>query len=73
MSLDLTDGESTLTEVITLANGDPDICHQMASLGHNELFTVYKNSGKQLILHFISMAQCNVRLFCIKASIWAYV
>ena len=24
-------------QAITGANGDPDVCHHMASLGHNEL------------------------------------
>ena len=46
MSLDFTDDQSTLVQVmacavrqqaITWANVDPDICRHMASLGHNEL------------------------------------
>ena len=46
MPLDLTDENSTLVQVmacairqqaITWANVDPDLCHQMASLGLNEL------------------------------------
>ena len=44
--LDLTDGKSTLVQVmawcrqaqaITWANVDPDLCRHMVSLGHNEL------------------------------------
>ena len=41
MSLDLTDDKSTLVQVrqqaIAWANVDPDLCHQMASLGLTEL------------------------------------
>ena len=46
MPLDLTDDKSTLVQVLawchqatshTWANVDPDLCHQMASLGLNEL------------------------------------
>ena len=46
MSLDFTDDQSTLVQVmawcrqakaITWANVDPDLCHQIASLGHSEL------------------------------------
>ena len=48
MSLDFTDDQSTLVQVmawcrqattITWANVDPDLCHHMVSLGHNELIT----------------------------------
>ena len=37
MSLDLTDDRSTLVQVITCANVDPDLCCHMASLSHNRL------------------------------------
>ena len=46
MPLDLTDDKSTLVQALacchqatshTWANADPDLCHQMASLGLNEL------------------------------------
>ena len=38
MSLDLTDGKSTLVQqAITWANGDQDLCRHMVSLGPNEL------------------------------------
>ena len=46
MSLDLTDDQSTLVQVmvcavgqqaITWANADPDLSRDMAPLGHNEL------------------------------------
>ena len=45
MSLGFTDDKSTLVQVpgairqqaITWANVDPDLCHHMVSLGHNEL------------------------------------
>ena len=37
MPQDLTDGKSTLVQVITLADVDPNLCHTMISLGHNEL------------------------------------
>ena len=37
MPQDLTDDKSALVQVITRANGDPDLCHHMASLGLNEL------------------------------------
>ena len=37
MPLDLTDDKSTLVQAITWANIDSDLCHQMASLGLNEL------------------------------------
>ena len=39
MPLDLTDDKSTLVQVITWANVDPDLCRHMVSLGHNELIT----------------------------------
>ena len=36
--IDLTDDKSTFRQqAITWANVDPDLCHHMASLGHNEL------------------------------------
>ena len=47
MSLDFTDDQSTLGQVmawhqaITWANGDPDHCRQMAWLGPNELTSDY--------------------------------
>ena len=36
-AINLTDDKSTLVQAITWANVDPDLCHQMASLGLNEL------------------------------------
>ena len=40
MPLDITDDKSTLVQVISWANVDPDLCHQMASLGLNELMLI---------------------------------
>ena len=37
MQQNLTHDKSPLIQVITWANVDPDFCHNMASLGHNEL------------------------------------
>ena len=50
MSLDFTDDQSTLVQLIgvvrqqaiTWANVDPDLCHHLASLGHNELSQRFK-------------------------------
>ena len=55
MSLHLTDGQSTLVQVmtgairqqaITRASVDPDLCRHMASLGHNELKGVHDVRNK---------------------------
>ena len=43
VSLDFTDDQSTLVQVITWANVDPDLCRHMASLSHNELISVSKS------------------------------
>ena len=46
MPLDLADDKSTLVhQAITWANADPDLCGQMASLGHNELMYGIKNNA----------------------------
>ena len=37
MSLDLIDDKSSLVQVISWTNVDPDLCRQMSSLGRNEL------------------------------------
>ena len=37
MPLDLTDKSTLVDQAITWANIDPDLCHQMVSLGLNEL------------------------------------
>ena len=61
MSLDFTDDQSKLVQVmacvvrqqaITWGNVDPDLCHHMASLGHNEFnatmyFSLLKTSSMQ--------------------------
>ena len=41
MSLDFTDDQSTLVQVMAWANVDPDICRHMVSLGHNELSPIH--------------------------------
>ena len=69
MSLDFTDGQSTLVQVmawcvrqqaIAWVNVDPDLCHHMVSLGHNEL-TV------QPVMEILS--ECWHFLFCEWSSI----
>ena len=59
MPMDLTDGKSTLVQVmawchqqqaITWANVDPDLCRHMVSLGPNEL-THWSLGNVGLILH----------------------
>ena len=60
MSLDFTDDQSTLVQVmlgavrqqaITRANIDQDLCQHMASLGHNELINTSKHKTIKYLRH----------------------
>ena len=78
MSLDTTVDKSTLVQVITWTNVDPDLCRHMASLGHNELMMlhgicralVHWWSGSAECQPFLCSYHCNVLVWRQATALW---